>query len=321
MTQLQHKFTIEKARREAAPITAAFISQSGGGKTYSALLFARGLVGKDGKIVVIDTEGGRAKLYADDPDIGGFEHMNFELPYSSERYKDATMTATLADADAIIIDSASHEHEAEGGMLDFAEQEELRLKKFGTGKGAHISKWIKPKMAHNRFVRSAVGSPCHVIFCIREKLLADMSDEAKYKKPEDKVMTVPVCDKNLIFEMTIAVRLEPDTHKATFIKVPKPFETHIKNGEVITVEHGRKLLEVANTGEELDKEYQKQLTVCKDVAAYGTDSLKKHWSTLSPKVQAQLKEQLDTVIKPIAVQADSTNNLVNQDIDGDDSDK
>lgn len=317
MSNLQHKFTIEHATREASPVTMAIIGQSGSGKTYSALLFARGLVGKECKIVLIDTEGGRGKMYADDPDIGGFEHMNFEMPYSSERYKDAVMTAVLADADAIIIDSASHEHEGEGGMIDFADKEESRI----GGRSKHIQKWVKPKMSHNRFVRAAVGAPAHVIFCIREKVISDMSEEAKKKKPEDKVLYIPVCEKNLIFEMTISVRLEPGTHKAEFMKVPKPFLAHIKDGEVLTVEHGRKLLEVANTGKELDKEYQKQLTVCKDVAAYGTDSLKEHWSTLEPKVQAQLKEQLDTVIKPIAVQADSNNKLVSQSVEGDDSDK
>lgn len=317
MTQLQHKFIIEKAKREAAPVTSAFIGQSGSGKTYSALLFARGLVGAEGKIVVIDTEGGRAKIYADDPDIGGFEHMNFELPYSSERYKDATMTAVLADADAIIIDSASHEHEAEGGMLDFAEKEEKRI----GGRSAHIQKWVKPKMAHNRFIRSAVGSPCHVIFCIREKVLADMSEEAKRKKPEDKIMYVPVCEKNLIFEMTIAIRLEPDTHKATFIKVPKPFLSHIKNGEVITVEHGKNLLKVSMAGEDFDKEIQKHLMVCKEVASYGTDTLREHWGKLPKEMKEKLKDQLDSVIKPIALQADSDNKLVSQPIDCDSNDR
>ncbi len=308
MSELQHKFIIEKARREAAPITMAIIGQSGSGKTYSALLFARGLVGKEGNIVVIDTEGKRALIYADDEDVCGFEHINFELPYSSERYKDAVMTAVLANADAIIIDSASHSHEGDGGMIDFAEKEEARIK----GRSAHIQKWVKPKMAHNRFIRAAVGAPAHIIFCIREKVIADMSEEAKQKKPEDKVLYVPVCEKNLIFEMTIAVRLEPDTHKATFIKVPKPFLTHIKDGEVLTKVHGMKLLEVAMKGDDLDKEYKKQLTVCKDVAAYGTDTLKEHWATLTKEIQAKLKDQLDTVIKPIALQADSDNKLSSQ---------
>ncbi len=305
-------FKITEAKREQAPITCAFIGQSGSGKTYSALLFARGLVGKDGKIVVIDTEGKRALIYADDPGIGSFNHIDFGIPYSSDRYKEAVMTSVMANADAIIIDSVSHSHEGEGGMIDFAEKEEIRLRKVGTGKGAHISKWIKPKMSHNRFVRYAVGCPAHVIFCVREKCLADLSDDAKYKKPEEKVIYAPVCEKNFIFEMTIAVRLEPVTHKATFIKVPKPFESHIEDGAVLTVDHGRKLLETAMTGEEFDKEKEKQLSICKDVAALGTESLQKHWGTLSKEMKLTLKDDLDSKFKPIALQADSDNELINQ---------
>ena len=303
-------FEVVEARRESAPITAAFISQSGAGKTLSALLFARGLVGKDGKIVIIDTEGKRARIYADDKEVGGFHHIDFGLPYSSLRYKDAVMAAVMADADAIIIDSASHEHEAEGGMIDFADKEEIRMKNRAD---RSRSKWIAPKTNHNRFIRYAVGCPAHVIFCIREKVVADMSEEAKRKRPEDKVLYLPVCEKNLIFEMTIAIRLEPETHKATFIKVPKPFLDHIKNGEVITVEHGANLLKVASTGEQLDKEYQKQLTICKDVASMGTKALRLHWQKLPEEIRNRLDAEKDKTFKPIATQADLDNDALTSD--------
>lgn len=300
-------FIVREAKREAAPITAAFIGQSGSGKTLSALLFARGLVGKDGKIVVIDTEGKRALIYADDEEVGGFDHIDFGIPYSSDRYKQAVMASVMAEADAIIIDSASHEHESDGGMIDFADKEELIM---SNRRDRSRSKWIAPKIAHNRFVRYAVGCPAHIIFCIREKVVADMSDEAKRKKPEDKVLYLPVCEKNLIFEMTIAIRLEPETHKATFIKVPRPFESHISDGEVLTVEHGRNLLKVASTGEDFDKEYQKQISICKDVAALGTEKLQLHWATLSKELKSKLKHDLDATFKPIAAQADSDNELL-----------
>lgn len=292
----ESSFLITEAKREAAPVTAAFIGASGSGKTYSSLLFARGLVGKDGTIVIIDTEGKRAMIFADDKDVGGFNHIDFSLPYSSARYKEAVMAAVLSNADAIIIDSASHEHEAEGGMIDFAEKEELRM---SNRRDKSRAKWIKPKTEHNRFVRYAVGCPAHVIFCIREKNVADMDN------PKNTAgLNLPVCDKNLLFEMTLALRLEPDTHKATFIKVPKPFESHISDGEVITVEHGRKLLEVSNVGEAFDKEYQTQLAICKDVAALGMERLGVHWETLPKDIKARMKTDLDTKLKPIAQQAD-----------------
>lgn len=307
MTTENNPFVVQVAKREAAPITAAIIGASGSGKTYSALLFARGLVGKDGKIVVIDTEGKRALIYADDAEVGGFYHVDLGVPYSSDRYKQAVMAAVMADADAVIIDSASHEHEGEGGMIDFADKEELRMSK---RRDRSRSKWIAPKTAHNRFVRYAISCPVHVIFCIREKSVADMSEDAKKKKPEDKVLNLPVCEKNLKYEMTLSIRLEPETHKATFIKVPKPFEAYISDGEVLTVEHGKKLLQVANVGENLDKEYQKQISICKDVSALGTEKLQLHWSTLSKELKSKLKHDLDATFKPIAAQADSDNELL-----------
>jgi len=300
-------FKVEDAKREAAPVTAAFIGQSGSGKTLSALLFARGLVGPDGKIVMIDTEGKRALIYADDPEVGGFRHIDFSMPYSSERYKDAVMAAVMDNADAIIIDSASHEHEAEGGMLDFADKEEARI----GGKSKSRNKWIKPKMAHNRFVRYAVGCPAHVIFCIREKCIADMSPEAQNKPMEKRVLYEPVCEKNLLFEMTIALRLEPGTHKAKFIKVPKPFEAHISDGQVITVEHGHNLLQVSNKGEAFDKEFEKQKAICGDVASFGTEALKAHWGKLPVEMKAKLKSFMDSKFKPIAEQADRDEAVLN----------
>lgn len=305
-----NKFIVTDAQREAAPVTAAFIGQSGSGKTLSALLFARGLVGPEGKIVLIDTEGKRSLIYADDPDVGGFRHIDFGVPFSSERYKDAVMAAVEDGADAVVIDSASHEHEAEGGMLDFADREEKRI----GGRGASRSKWIKPKMAHNRFVRYAVGCPAHVLFCIREKVIADMSESAKNKKPEDKVLHVPVCEKGLIFEMTIAIRLEPDTHRAHFVKVPRPFQSHIEEGEVITVNHGRKLLEVANDGKAFDAELEKQRSILRDVASFGTERLRQAWDKV-PKgaMKEQLKPLLDSEFKPIAEQADLDNQLAEGD--------
>mgnify|MGYP001582171076 FL=1 len=49
-------FVIRKATRSQLKLLLALISPSGGGKTYSALRLARGLVGPKGRIVLIDTE-------------------------------------------------------------------------------------------------------------------------------------------------------------------------------------------------------------------------------------------------------------------------
>lgn len=120
-------------------------------------------------------------------------------------------------------------------MLDFKEQEAARgVKQRGV--------WIKPKMQHGRFITAAKGAPIHVIFCIREKIIIDVDTT-----PAQKVY-LPVCDRDLPFEFMLTIRLEPETHKATFIKVPKPFLAHVTDGMVITTEHGRLLMAEAAKG-------------------------------------------------------------------------
>ena len=58
-------FTFEKAARRKVAPKLAIQGVSGAGKTYSALRFARGYVGQNGRIAFIDTENGSASLYAD----------------------------------------------------------------------------------------------------------------------------------------------------------------------------------------------------------------------------------------------------------------
>ena len=254
-------FDIVPAKREASPVFAALIGQSGSGKTLSALKFARGLVGPDGKIGIVDTEGKRALIYADDPEVGGFHHLDLVAPYSSSRFREALRDMIAAGMNAVIFDSASHEHEAEGGMLDFKEQEAARgVKQRGV--------WIKPKMQHGRFITACRGAPIHVIFCIREKVIIDID-----KTPPEKVY-LPVCDRDLMFEFMISMRLEPETHRATFIKVPKPFLAHVHDGMVVEVEHGRLLMAEAGKGATVDAAAAQVISELELSADDGADALK-----------------------------------------------
>lgn len=292
------EFQAKPARREAAPVTAAFIGQSGSGKTYSALLFARGLVGPEGKIGVIDTEGKRALIYAGDEKIGPFEHIDFRAPWSSDRYREAVQAAVGQGWQAVVIDSASHEHEAEGGMLDFADAEARRM---AQRKDVSRARWIKPKIAHNRYIQTAKSIPAHVLFCIREKALANM--DAKNGEPKE--IFEPVCEKNFLFEMMIAVRLEPGTHKATFRKVPEPFLKHIRQGELITVGHGALLMQEAGKGEREDPAITKQRAALEELARdSGTDALKEAFLAMPNKHRAALKAEMDR-IKAIAAATDA----------------
>lgn len=291
------EFAAAQARREAGPITAAFLGISGSGKTLSALRFARGLVGPSGKIIMLDTEGKRSLIYADDKDAGSWLHIDFRPPYSSERFRLGVKAAVAQGANALIIDSASHEHEGEGGMLDYADSEERRL---GSAKRVSQQKWIKPKIAHNRFIRAAASAPCHVIFCLRMKRIVDINVTPA------KEIFVPVMDAALFYDMMIALEIRNQGH-AHFLRVPEPFKKHIEEGAQITVEHGRMLLEEASRGAAEDQSIKTQRTALEDLARdSGTAHLKDAWTAIGAKMQNAIggKTELDR-LKKIAAETDA----------------
>ena len=57
-------FTFRPAVRENVGLLLGLSGPSGSGKTYSAMRLAQGIAG-DRRFVVVDTEAGRAKHYAD----------------------------------------------------------------------------------------------------------------------------------------------------------------------------------------------------------------------------------------------------------------
>ena len=56
--------TFTKAQRLGSHVILAVVGESSSGKTYSAILLGRGLVGEKGKLAMIDTETGRGRMYA-----------------------------------------------------------------------------------------------------------------------------------------------------------------------------------------------------------------------------------------------------------------
>jgi hypothetical protein len=77
---------LRKATRKKAKIRLGLSAVSGGGKTYSAILIAKGLCGDLSKVAIIDTENGSADLYAH---LGDYNVLSLAPPFSPERYIEA----------------------------------------------------------------------------------------------------------------------------------------------------------------------------------------------------------------------------------------
>lgn len=163
-------FKFAPATREDTPLLIGLIGPSGSGKTKSALRLAEGIVSvRGGKIVGIDTEAKRMLHYANEHK---FQYLEFKPPHSSERYMQALIAAAEeAQGGCVIVDSMSHEHEGEGGYLEFAESE---VDRFQAASQRIVSekdmrKWIKPAAARRRLINKLLQLNCSFIFCFRAK--------------------------------------------------------------------------------------------------------------------------------------------------------
>lgn len=241
---MTRQFVATPAKRARVPLFIGITGPSGSGKTFSALRLATGIQRTaPGEIYVIDTEAGRALHYADD---FKFQHVPFAAPFGAFDYLDAIRFCVERGASCIIIDSASHMHEGQGGMLD---QHTMQLDKFCGAEPRqgeqqwewekrrdknNMRAWIAPKRELARFVQALLQLQTNVIFCFRAK--------EKIKPAGDKPIDMGFCaiaDDSLIYEMTCSPLLlpgsrgvpkwdpvEPGSKLQT--KLPKQFEAMLR---------------------------------------------------------------------------------------------
>jgi len=203
-------FEFREPHREASPVLIGISGPSGGGKTYSALRLARGLA--DGQpFAMIDTENGRALHYADYfPEM---RHAHLRAPFSPARYAEAITDADQQGFPVIVVDSASHEWEGDGGVLKMQEAEFARM---GSKEGARMASWIAPKSAHKDLVRALLQVKAHVILNLRAEDKVEMvkvngKTEVRAKESLTSILGwIPICERRLPFELTASFLVTPD---------------------------------------------------------------------------------------------------------------
>ncbi|MGB9847041.1 MAG: ATP-binding protein, partial [Desulfotomaculales bacterium] len=207
----------KKAVRKDSRIRLALIGPSGSGKTYSALLIARGLVGPQGRIAVIDTEHGSASLYAD---ITPFDVCELSPPFNPEKYIEAIKTAEKLGYHAVIIDSLSHAWMGTGGILDIHNAATAKEKNSWAA-------WRLVTPRHNDLVEAMLQSPCHIIATIRAKQEYVPVEEGGKTKIQ-KVGLAPVQRDGLEYEFTLVFDLDA-SHNA----IASKDRTSLFDGQVI----------------------------------------------------------------------------------------
>lgn len=225
-------FEIRKAERKKAKIKLGVSGPSGAGKTYSALMLARGLANGDlSKVIVIDTENGSSELYSH---LGGYSVIAMPPPYGPRNYIEAIKAAHGAGFEVIIVDSASHEWDGQGGCLRL--HEEL---------GGKYQDWKRITPQHQAFLDCFLQTPAHFILTLRKKQEHALTQENGKNKVEKRGMK-DIQREGFEYELTINFDLEMN-HMATASKdrtgvfMPRgPFK--------IDDSIGKELLEWANSG-------------------------------------------------------------------------
>lgn len=216
--------TFRKAVRENISLIIGLAGPSGSGKTYTAMRLAKGLAGNK-PFAVIDTEAGRAKHYAGQFQ---FDHADLTPPFRPSAYAEAIKAADEAKYPVIVVDSCSHEHAGEGGLIDWHDEELDRMAGADWKKreSCNMAAWIKPKGDHKKFISRLLQVRAHLILCFRAEQKIEM------KRGDDGRMTIvpkviasgfsdwiPICEKNMLYELTASFLLTPDAPG-----IPKPIK-------------------------------------------------------------------------------------------------
>jgi hypothetical protein len=195
---------LRQATRTKAKIRLGLSAVSGGGKTYSAILIAKGLSNGDlSKVAIIDTENGSADLYAH---MGNYNVLTLNAPFSPERYIDAIKTCEDAGMNVIIIDSITHEWDGKGGCLQIQEQ-----------LGGKYQDWAKVTPRHQAFIDAILESKCHMITTVRRKQDYEMTKDAGGKMKVEKAGLKEVTREGFEYELTANIELDI-RHNATALK-------------------------------------------------------------------------------------------------------
>lgn len=295
---------------------------SGTGKTYTALLMARGIAetvtGKKGaKIGYVDTENRRALHYkATFPEMMHFDFKAVDeggnlVGFGPERWIDVIDAAEEAELPVLILDSFSHAWEGVGGVLDL---HATTLDRLTGGNDALADKrsqlaWAEVKPRYRRLIDRIVRARTNIIICTRAKPVMqngfgnNAKNARKTKTRREDVPWDPASDGDLMFEMTTMVILDPSAPGCPVhqIKVADQFKNLLDPRRPMGEATGRAMAEWAKGQGDAQKQ-KAILDEAREQARKGRDAMRAWWSA-NPEKAAVAKSILSD-LQGLADQAD-----------------
>lgn len=300
-------FTASPAVRGEEPLLLGMIGPPGGGKTLSSLKLAKGIQQvRKGPIVLIDTEGGRSRKYAD---VIPFEIILIEGPTKPHEYMEAIRAALLREPACIIVDSLSDEHEGEGGYLEWHDE---MVPLFSNNAWAA---WGPPKASRKKLISGILKIKTPLIFTFR----------AREKTAQDgkKIVNIgwqPVAPLEIVHTLDLTCILPPKADGVPvwksdkvgedfIIKLPNYLAPHVRQGEAINEEMGAAFARWAK-GDTVD-----HTAAGYEAAKLGTAALNAWWKSLPRAAQLTVPESERAKMKTTATAADSAKQPATEDAD------
>jgi hypothetical protein len=305
---------------------------SGTGKTFTALLMARGIAqvmtGKPGApIGYVDTENKRALHYkAAFPEMAHFDFTAINddgemVGFGPERWIEVIDAAEAAGLPVLVIDSFSHAWEGVGGVLDLHAQVLDRLVQQAQARAngryevdpAKFSQlaWAEVKPRYRRLIDRIVRAKTNVIICTRAKpvMQQGFGDKAKNarktKTRREDVPWDPASDGDLMFEMTTMVILDPiapgcPVHQ---IKVADQFKNLLDRRQPMSEATGRAMAEWAK-GQGGAQKQKEVMDLARAKARDGTPTFMAWWNSNDGKAARPIVRPIMDEIKAICAETD-----------------
>ncbi|MCV2449520.1 ATP-binding protein [Paracoccus sp. DMF] len=295
---------------------------SGTGKTYTALLMARGIAetvtGRKGApIGYVDTENRRALHYkAAFPEMCHYDFTALDdrgdlVGFGPERWIAVIDAAEAAELPVLILDSFSHAWEGVGGVLDLHATTLERLTRGDDSKKDARSQlaWAEVKPRYRRLIDRIVRAKTNIIICTRAKpVMQDLKTRQNARNTKTRRKDVPwdpASDGDLLFEMTTMVILDPSAPGCPVhqIKVADQFKALLDPRRPMGVDTGRAMADWAKGQGEAQKQ-KELLDLARSKAREGSAKFTAWWQSAEGKDARPIVRTILADLQALAEDAD-----------------
>lgn len=208
-------------KRQNLWLRMALVAPTKGGKTAGALAVATHLFGGQLPVTLIDTEYERAKLYAEVFKIDHYRTITGS--FAPDVYIQEIEAAEAENPGGVlIIDSATHEWNNTGGILEIVDK----------GKGGN---WKEGTPAHNKFTNRIAHCQMHVITCVRSKMKYEWQDEDGKKVQPRRLGIGPEQRDNFLYDYDVEGDIDQQSHLCSFLHRSEPGRPAPLNGVVLSL--------------------------------------------------------------------------------------